>query len=189
MSVSSFWLQLQSTCHCQQGARGQNQNCLCQKQTRKLPTKIFHCGLSCTSYHESNLFFIFSSSCFPPTFGLPFSYLINGLQVHHQAGPLPDPNQTLMMVSHPDTVVWCVPTHRIMSSHWLAIHKENHLIGQFYKHIFLVHFGNTQNNVIWLVNFGNTQKILQFLVGTSLVMVNFLLMMLFGKRVRGVDCL
>ena len=29
MSVSSFWLSLQSTCHCQQGARGQNQNCLC----------------------------------------------------------------------------------------------------------------------------------------------------------------
>ena len=174
MSVSSFWLQLQSTCHCQQGARGQNQNCLCQKQTRKLPTKIFHCGLSCTSYHESNLFFIFSSSCFPPTFGLPFSYLINGLQVHHQAGPLPDPNQTLMMVSHPDTVVWSVPTHRMLSSDMLVTFANTQKVLFFLVGLFcqirkysIYDWSILPNQTIlylWLVHF-RTKKMYNFLIG------------------------
>ena len=86
--------------------------------------------------------FVFSSSCPIPTFG-PF--LISD---KWSSGPSPGwtslpPNQTLMMVSHPDTVVWSVPTHRMLSSSvgkFLPTHRKYFISGWL---------ANTQNAVIW----------------------------------------
>ena len=112
--------------------------------------------------------FVFSSSCPIPTFG-PF--LISD---KWSSGPSPGwtslpPNQTLMMVSHPDTVVWSVPTHRMLSSDMLVTFANTQkvlffLVGLFcqirkYSIYDWSILPNQKRLNFWLVYFKNRGKI------------------------------